>query len=152
MNPFEQILAVIAELQKQVVELQAAKDQEIALLKEEHAAALVVKYDEGFAAGVKSVQEGQEKIYSQAELDEKLALKESEVKNLFLPQIAELEGKVAELVSAKEEIQNKFLALEAGIPVMVADAVKAAKLEVIAKIEEVKKDDEALILELKASV
>lgn len=56
---------------------QEIKDK-IDALEAEHAVENQAKYDEGYAAGVKSVAEG-EKIYSQAELDAKVLPLEEKV-------------------------------------------------------------------------
>lgn len=99
------LVANIAALQAQLVDAQASAD---ALAK--------AKYDEGFAAGVASVG-GSDKIYSQAELDAKIA-------EAVLP----LNEKVASL-------EAKIVEIEAGIEVKVKDAVAVFKAELLAKYE-----------------
>lgn len=83
------------------------------------------KYDEGFAAGVASVQVGSDKIYSQAELDEKLKPLQDKV--------LELEGSVVEL---KAKIDAFPQVLEEAKVKAVADfkadiAAKYAELQVV---------------------
>lgn len=116
-----ELVANIAALQAQLVDAQASAD---ALAK--------AKYDEGFAAGVASVNTQTDKIYSQAELDAKIA----EALAPLYQKINELELKVADLEASK--------AAE------IAAAVLAKKQEIVAKIKAVKADDEALIAELEA--
>lgn len=109
---FEQLKAAIAELTLKLADTDAA----IAEAKK-------AAYDEGFAAGVASVPTpgGEEKIYTQAELDQKVAeaIATSEAK------VTELESKVAELEVKVGEIDVK-----------VAEAIAAFKAELKAKYAE----------------
>jgi len=109
---FEQLKATIAELTLKLADVDAA----IAEAKK-------AAYDQGFADGVASVPTpgGDEKIYSQAELDQKVAeaIAASEAK------VAELEAKVAELEGKVGEIDAK-----------VAEAIAAFKVELKAKYAE----------------
>ena len=93
------LVANIAALQAQLVDAQASAD---ALAK--------AKYDEGFAAGVASVGGG-EKIYSQAELDAKIA----EAVAPLNVKIAELDAKVAELSAALVAEAGKLVAFKADL-------------------------------------
>lgn len=96
------LVANIASLQAQLADAQKAADD---LAK--------AKYDEGFAAGVASVQPS-DKIYSQAEVDA-----------IVLP----LNEKIAALELAITDIN-------ATIPAKIAEAVAAFKAELLAKYEE----------------
>ena len=109
---FEQLKAALAELTHKLADTEAA----IAEAKK-------VAYDQGFADGVASVPVpgGDEKIYSQVELDAKIAeaVATSEAK------VVELEAKVAELEAKVGEIDAK-----------VAEALAAFKAELKAKLAE----------------
>ncbi len=106
MNLLEQLTALvtlIADLQTKLADAQAAADE---LAK--------AKYDEGFAAGVASVSGNADKIYSQAELDAKIA-------EAMLP------------------VQEQVAALQAqvdGFPQMLADKMAEFKAELSAKYQE----------------
>lgn len=96
-----ELVANIAALQAQLVDAQASAD---ALAK--------LKYDEGFAAGVASVvAPPSDKIYSQAELDQKIA-------DALLPIQAELE------------------AVKASIEPKVAEALAVFKADLLSKYQE----------------
>lgn len=138
MNQFEQILALIASLQQQVVDAQAASAAEIEAIKAESLLKEQAKYDEGFAAGVLSMSSGGEKIYSQVELDAKL----EEVKVPFLQKVAELEAKNLELAAKVEE-------LELSIPVKIQEAVELKVAEVVADFEASQVDDAAFLAKYK---
>lgn len=89
------LVASIATLQLQLADAQAALDAE-----------KKASYDKGFADGVASVNPSSDKIYSQAELDAKLA-------EALLPlqlKIEELEKKVTELEIAQDAKVNAFKA------------------------------------------
>jgi flagellar biosynthesis/type III secretory pathway protein FliH len=109
---FESLKALIAELTLKLV------DTEAAIAEAKKAA-----YDEGFAAGVASVPTpgGEEKIYSQVELDAKVA----EAVAAMEMQLADATAKIAELEAKVGEIDAK-----------VAEALAAFKAELKAKYEE----------------
>lgn len=108
MNLLEQLVALVAsigELQQKLADAQAAADE---LAK--------AKFDEGFAAGVASVNVGSDKIYSQVELDAKIA----EVVAPLDAKIVELQVKVDEIpsliesakIDLKSELLEKFKAAQ----------------------------------------
>jgi len=77
------------------------------------------KYDEGFAAGVKSMQAPHsDKIYSQAELDAK-------VEEVVAPLIEQIEALKKDIEAAKAEVQPK-----------IDEAILAFKAELLAKYNE----------------
>lgn len=108
MNLLEQLVALVAsigELQQKLADAQAAADE---LAK--------AKFDEGFAAGVASVNVGSDKIYSQVDLDAKIA----EVVAPLDAKIVELQVKVDEIpsliesakIDLKSELLEKFKAAQ----------------------------------------
>lgn len=96
----------IAALQLQLVDAQASAD-----------AFAKAKYDEGFAAGVQSVIPNVDKIYSQAELDQK-------VSEAVIPLQEQIAGMQAQIDAVPSVIDSK-----------VAEAVAAVKADLVAKYE-----------------
>lgn len=112
------LVANIAALQAQLADAQKAADD---LAK--------LKYDEGFAAGVASVQPG-DKIYSQAELDAKVA----EVVAPLTLKVEEQAAKIVQLEALVAENDAKFVAFKA---------------ELVAKLENAAIDNALVVEELK---
>lgn len=123
---FEQFKKVIADLQAQLVDVEAGVD-----------AAKKAAYDAGFADGVASVPPPVpgDKIYSQEELDAAVAAAKVELQK----QVDELSAKVAEL-------EVKLADVDAVVAAKVEEAIKAFKADLKAKYvaaQEAESKDEA---------
>lgn len=112
------ILAAIEALKAQIVALESTTAEKLAQVAKE-------EYDKGFAAGVASVVPGVDKIYSQAELDQTVALAVEAVK-------AELQAVKEEAAAVKLELE----ALKLGIPEQLAAAKAEMKAEILVKYQE----------------
>lgn len=85
-----------------------------------------------------------DKIYTEADLQSELAMKEQQVQASFLPQIEELNGKLNSLQSSYQE-------LEASIPLKIEQAIegfKAQAFEASMKLKELQDQGEFQLLEL----
>lgn len=118
------LMANMAAMQEQMTAMQAQAVDAAAALE----AAEKVGFDKGFVAGVASV--GGDKIYSQAEMDAKIL----EIASSFKEKVAMLEAQIAEN--------------DAKMAQAVADAVAAAKAEIMAKLQEIDAMEDAKIAEI----
>lgn len=91
---FEQILAALAALQQQVVDLQASQPA-----KEQ------AKYDEGYAAGLLAGSQGG-KIYSQEELDQAIAAQVNPLKDEIAALKLQVDALVADKAAILAEVEN----------------------------------------------
>lgn len=91
---FEQILAALAALQQQVVDLQASQ-----------AANEQAKYDEGYAKGLADGSQGG-KIYSQEELDQAIAAQVNPLKDEIAALKLQVDALAADKAAILADVEN----------------------------------------------
>lgn len=115
------LLAIFAALQQAIVDLQAKLAEAQAALEVEKK----TSFDAGFAAGVASVSPGNDKVFSQAELEAAVAQAKAELQLV-------VDGLLAEIAPLKDQLAQIPALIEAGK----VEAVLALKAELKAKYEE----------------